>query len=208
MVLFYSLYKALSQRGIAKKIQVIAKVRVPIINFVEKKSDVAFDLRNCLKEELQRRFRNDSTRDEKCGLLTSSQHIFLEFASLVFCRACTNPSKIQKARGKVRQAGACCGQDKRESHEGKWSWIINSVNLEHSYDGLFWTLRGNDFSKSGFGPRTVILCDQCEKEYHVGCLKNCKLADLKKLPNGKWFCSTSCKWIYSALQNLLNAVLM
>ncbi|KAL8509539.1 hypothetical protein ACS0TY_016668 [Phlomoides rotata] len=109
MVLFYALYEALSQRGIAKKIQVIAKVRVPIINFVEKKSDVAFDL------------------------------------------------------------------------------------------------RGNDFSKPGFGPRTVILCDQCEKEYHVGCLKNCKLADRKKLPNGKWFCSTSCKWIYSALQNLLNA---
>ncbi|KAL8476992.1 hypothetical protein ACS0TY_029334 [Phlomoides rotata] len=112
-------------------IDVIAKVRVPIINFVEKKSDVAFDLR-----------------------------------------------------------------------------IINNVNLEHSYDGLFWTLRGYDFSKSCFGPRTVILCDQCEKEYHVGCLKNCKLADLKKLPKGKWLCSTSCKWIYSALQNLLNAVLM
>ncbi|XP_011094567.1 uncharacterized protein LOC105174236 [Sesamum indicum] len=65
--------------------------------------------------------------------------------------------------------------------------------------------RGYDFSKSGFGPRTVILCDQCEKEYHVGCLKKCKLADLKELPKGKWFCSADCKWIYSALQNLLNA---
>ncbi|KAI3473301.1 hypothetical protein Pfo_030592 [Paulownia fortunei] len=65
--------------------------------------------------------------------------------------------------------------------------------------------RGYDFSKSGFGPRTVILCDQCEKEYHVGCLKKCKLADLKELPKGKWFCSANCKWIYSALQNLLNA---
>lgn len=65
--------------------------------------------------------------------------------------------------------------------------------------------RGYDFSKSGFGPRTVILCDQCEKEYHVGCLKKCKLADLKELPKGKWFCSGNCKWIYSALHNLLNA---
>ncbi|KAK6140118.1 hypothetical protein DH2020_026116 [Rehmannia glutinosa] len=46
--------------------------------------------------------------------------------------------------------------------------------------------RGYDFSKSGFGPRTVILCDQ-------------------ELPKGKWFCSADCKWIYSALQNLLNA---
>ncbi|KAH6762281.1 Acyl-CoA N-acyltransferase with RING/FYVE/PHD-type zinc finger domain-containing protein [Perilla frutescens var. hirtella] len=65
--------------------------------------------------------------------------------------------------------------------------------------------RGYDFSKSGFGPRTVILCDQCEKEYHVGCLKKCKLADLKELPKGKWFCSGNCKWIYSALHNLLNS---
>ncbi|KAL3628427.1 hypothetical protein CASFOL_027473 [Castilleja foliolosa] len=65
--------------------------------------------------------------------------------------------------------------------------------------------RGYDFSKSGFGPRTVILCDQCEKEYHVGCLKKCKMADLKELPKGKWFCSSNCKGIYTALQNLLNA---
>ncbi|KAL3825836.1 hypothetical protein ACJIZ3_021865 [Penstemon smallii] len=65
--------------------------------------------------------------------------------------------------------------------------------------------RGYDFSKSGFGPRTVLLCDQCEKEYHVGCLKKCKMAELKKLPKGKWFCSVNCKRVYSALQNLLSA---
>ncbi|KAL0443527.1 UNVERIFIED_CONTAM: Terminal nucleotidyltransferase 4A [Sesamum latifolium] len=39
-----ALSRALSQRGIAKKIQVIAKARVPIIKFVEKKSGVAFDI--------------------------------------------------------------------------------------------------------------------------------------------------------------------
>ncbi|TYG82237.1 hypothetical protein ES288_D01G071300v1 [Gossypium darwinii] len=40
----YALSRALSQRGIAKKMQVIAKARVPIIKFVEKKSGVAFDI--------------------------------------------------------------------------------------------------------------------------------------------------------------------
>ncbi|XP_073286113.1 uncharacterized protein [Primulina huaijiensis] len=40
----YALSRALSQSGIAKKIQVIAKARVPIIKFVEKKSGVAFDI--------------------------------------------------------------------------------------------------------------------------------------------------------------------
>ncbi|KAK5776389.1 hypothetical protein PVK06_044348 [Gossypium arboreum] len=40
----YALSKALSQRGIAKKMQVIVKARVPIIKFVEKKSGVTFDI--------------------------------------------------------------------------------------------------------------------------------------------------------------------
>ncbi|CAL5340888.1 unnamed protein product [Camellia sinensis] len=39
-----ALARALSQRGIAKKIQVIAKARVPIVKFVEKRSGVAFDI--------------------------------------------------------------------------------------------------------------------------------------------------------------------
>lgn len=63
--------------------------------------------------------------------------------------------------------------------------------------------RGYDFSRTGFGPRTVILCDQCEREYHVGCLKKNKMADLKELPSGQWFCCSDCNRIHSALQNLL-----
>ncbi|PIA55380.1 hypothetical protein AQUCO_00800265v1 [Aquilegia coerulea] len=39
-----ALSRALSQKGIAKKIQVIAKARVPIIKFIEKRSGVAFDI--------------------------------------------------------------------------------------------------------------------------------------------------------------------
>ncbi|KAL5717047.1 hypothetical protein ACHQM5_010127 [Ranunculus cassubicifolius] len=55
------------------------------------------------------------------------------------------------------------------------------------------------FSKSGFGPRTIILCDQCEKEFHVGCLRDHKIADLKVLPKGKWFCSKDCSRINNVL---------
>ncbi|XP_058095825.1 poly(A) RNA polymerase protein 1 isoform X2 [Magnolia sinica] len=40
----HALSRALSQRSIAKKIQVIAKARVPIIKFIEKGSGVAFDI--------------------------------------------------------------------------------------------------------------------------------------------------------------------
>ncbi|XP_042416340.1 terminal nucleotidyltransferase 4B-like [Zingiber officinale] len=40
----YALARALSQRSVAKKVQVIAKARIPIIKFMEKKSGVAFDI--------------------------------------------------------------------------------------------------------------------------------------------------------------------
>ncbi|XP_008779219.1 uncharacterized protein LOC103698933 isoform X1 [Phoenix dactylifera] len=63
--------------------------------------------------------------------------------------------------------------------------------------------RRHDFCKSGFGDRTVIICDQCEREYHVGCLKEHKMADLKELPEGEWLCTSDCSRIHTALQKLL-----
>ncbi|XP_076918644.1 increased DNA methylation 1-like [Bidens hawaiensis] len=62
----------------------------------------------------------------------------------------------------------------------------------------------HEFSKIGFTDQTVILCDQCEKEYHIGCLREHNLANLKKLPKGDWFCRNNCKRINSLLKNLLN----
>ncbi|KAI4349277.1 hypothetical protein L6164_009886 [Bauhinia variegata] len=61
--------------------------------------------------------------------------------------------------------------------------------------------REHDFSVSKFDDRTVIICDQCEKEYHVGCLRDSGLCELKELPKDKWFCRDDCNRIYVALQN-------
>lgn len=36
-----------------------------------------------------------------------------------------------------------------------------------------------DFEKDSFGDRTVIICDQCEREFHVGCLRQFCVCDLK-----------------------------
>ncbi|GMP95853.1 hypothetical protein CsSME_00044734 [Camellia sinensis var. sinensis] len=47
-----------------------------------------------------------------------------------------------------------------------------------------------------------MLCDQCE-EYHVGCLRDSGLCDLKELPRDKWFCWDDCNRIHMALQNLV-----
>ncbi|XP_059647009.1 uncharacterized protein LOC132293506 isoform X2 [Cornus florida] len=63
--------------------------------------------------------------------------------------------------------------------------------------------RAHDFSVAKFDERTVMLCDQCEKEYHVGCLRDSGLCDLKELPKDKWFCCADCNRIHVALQNLV-----
>ena len=41
-----------------------------------------------------------------------------------------------------------------------------------------------DFQREGFTDLTVILCDQCEREFHVGCLREHGRADLTGLPQG------------------------
>lgn len=61
--------------------------------------------------------------------------------------------------------------------------------------------RSQDFSVAKFDDRTVIICDQCEKEYHVGCLRDQGICDLKELPKDKWFCCQACDKIYKELQN-------
>ncbi|KAL6603385.1 hypothetical protein ACP70R_043746 [Stipagrostis hirtigluma subsp. patula] len=62
----------------------------------------------------------------------------------------------------------------------------------------------HDFSKKKFSTRTVLLCDQCGREYHVGCLKEHNMADLTALPEGAWYCSTDCVRINQTLHDLLS----
>ncbi|KAA8518665.1 hypothetical protein F0562_016139 [Nyssa sinensis] len=115
-----------------------------------------------------------------------------------YCKYCQNMfqrERFLEHNANAVAAGRVSGVDPR---------CIRIVKIPREAEVIACVLcRGYDFSKSGFGPRTVILCDQCEKEYHVGCLKKHKMADLKELPKGKWFCCMDCRRIYSALQNLV-----
>eukprot|EP00850_Spirogloea_muscicola_P010718 SM000064S19740 [mRNA] locus=s64:270911:277448:+ [translate_table: standard] len=63
--------------------------------------------------------------------------------------------------------------------------------------------RCTDFTKGAFGERTIMLCDQCEREFHVGCLRDQDMADMKELPEDNWFCSNDCSSIHVALQDIL-----
>ncbi|KAL8130100.1 hypothetical protein V2J09_019255 [Rumex salicifolius] len=75
-------------------------------------------------------------------------------------------------------------------------------SIEPDRGGCF-LCRLHDFVKEGFDTRTIILCDQCEREYHVGCLHDFGMQDLKELPQGNWFCSNGCNRINSTLEQLI-----
>ncbi|CAA6654920.1 unnamed protein product [Spirodela intermedia] len=54
-----------------------------------------------------------------------------------------------------------------------------------------------------FNDETVLICDQCEKEYHVRCLRESGMCDLRALPKDNWFCHSDCMTIYATLQSII-----
>ncbi|KAK7396614.1 hypothetical protein VNO78_17742 [Psophocarpus tetragonolobus] len=120
-----------------------------------------------------------------------------------YCQFCQNMFQREKFvahNANAVAAGRVEGVDPIEQITNRCIRIVKDVEAELSGCAL---CRGIDFSRSGFGPRTIILCDQCEKEYHVGCLRDHKMAYLKELPEGIWLCCNDCTRIHSTLENLL-----
>ena len=65
--------------------------------------------------------------------------------------------------------------------------------------------REPDFQKGEFGPRTIMICDQCEREFHVGCLEEHGLCKLESLPEGDWFCDPACGRIHGHFKALVGS---
>ncbi|KAL1827721.1 hypothetical protein DCAR_0206903 [Daucus carota subsp. sativus] len=117
------------------------------------------------------------------------------------CRYCKNTfekEKFVEHNANAVAAGRVSGVDPIEEITRRCIRIVETMAT--TIDGCV-LCRGHDFSSGGFGEGTVIICDQCEKEYHVGCLKDHNIVDLKELPTGKWFCCSECSNIYSALES-------
>ncbi|KAG7961200.1 hypothetical protein I3843_09G004200 [Carya illinoinensis] len=120
-----------------------------------------------------------------------------------YCTYCQNMfqrEKFVEHNENAVAAGRISGVDPIEQITKRCIRIVKNIEADLSGCVL---CRGYDFSKSGFGPRTILLCDQCEMEFHVGCLREHKMAYLKELPEGEWFCSMDCTRINSTLQKLL-----
>ncbi|MBA0858412.1 hypothetical protein Goshw_025812, partial [Gossypium schwendimanii] len=118
-----------------------------------------------------------------------------------YCQNTFQKEKFVERNANALAAGRVAGIDPIEQITKRSIRIIKTPETE--VPSVCVLCRGHAFSKSGFGPRTVILCDQCEREYHVGCLRDHNMDDLKELPEGKWFCCTDCNRIHSALQKLI-----
>ncbi|KAF7818694.1 increased DNA methylation 1-like isoform X2 [Senna tora] len=115
-----------------------------------------------------------------------------------YCKFCQNMfqrEKFVEHNANAVAAGRVEGVDPIEQITKRCIRIVKDIEAELSGCALC--------SRSGFGPRTIILCDQCEKEFHVGCLRDHKMAYLKELPEGKWFCCLDCNRIHSTLQKFL-----
>ncbi|BDA40764.1 probable chromodomain-helicase-DNA-binding protein 4 at N-terminal half [Coccomyxa sp. Obi] len=65
-----------------------------------------------------------------------------------------------------------------------------------------------DFLRGGFGDRTMIICDQCEREFHIGCLAQHNRAHLTELPEGDWHCSPECAGIAARMHERVSSVAM
>ncbi|KAH9700303.1 PHD-type domain-containing protein [Citrus sinensis] len=120
------------------------------------------------------------------------------------CRYCMNTfqkEKFVEYNANARAAGRIEGVDPFAQMVSRCIRIVQTPDTELGGCVL---CRGRDFCKSRFGRRTVILCDQCEREYHVGCLKDHGMEDLQELPKGKWLCCADCKRINLALQKLVD----
>ncbi|KAF8110566.1 hypothetical protein N665_0081s0001 [Sinapis alba] len=119
------------------------------------------------------------------------------------CKYCEKNSKsetVGEYNVNASAPGQLEGVDHTDQLAGRCIRVVK--NMEAETNGCV-LCSGSDFCRSGFGPRTIIICDQCEKEYHIGCLSSHNIVDLKELPKGNWFCSMDCTRINSTLQKLL-----
>ncbi|OWM73735.1 hypothetical protein CDL15_Pgr026839 [Punica granatum] len=117
------------------------------------------------------------------------------------CKHCENmfqKEKFVESNANALAAGRIAGADAIQQITNRCIRIVKTPETDSGGCAL---CRGHGFARSGFGPRTVIICDQCEKEFHVGCLRDHKIANLKELPEGKWFCCSDCERIHSALES-------
>ncbi|KAJ6810049.1 uncharacterized protein M6B38_157510 [Iris pallida] len=162
---------------------------------------------------------SDSENDDLCGMCADGgELVCCDLCPRAFHKDCVGLSSIPEGKW---YCPFCCKMHQREKFvenndnaraAGRVPGVdpveqimkcIRIVKTPENVDGGCVICRQHEFSTSEFGPNTVIICDQCEKEYHVGCLKAHNKDDLKELPEAQWFCCNECSMIYTFLHDLV-----
>ncbi|XP_024636869.2 increased DNA methylation 1 [Medicago truncatula] len=120
-----------------------------------------------------------------------------------YCEYCRN--KLQKDKNVEHKENVVTTQKIIESDPSEQiakicTLSVKHKEVEHSSCAL---CSERHFNNGEFSPWTVMICDQCEKDYHVGCLKDHNMANLKKVPKHYWFCGVDCYDIHMKLKNFM-----
>ncbi|CAM0908438.1 unnamed protein product [Alopecurus aequalis] len=162
---------------------------------------------------------SDKHSDDACSYcLDGGELLLCDTCPRAFHRECVGLSSVPKGTWSCRYC------ESREQREGSLAHKTNAIaagridgvdSIEQIFTrsiriattpqtafGGCALCKLHEFGKKKFSARTVLLCDQCGREYHVGCLKEHNMADLTALPEGAWYCSAECVKIYETLQDL------
>ncbi|XP_006656529.2 uncharacterized protein LOC102707973 [Oryza brachyantha] len=120
------------------------------------------------------------------------------------CRYCENRQQRESSLAYNHNAIAAGRIDGIDPMEQIFTRSIRIATTPVTGFGGCALCRLHDFSKKKFSVRTVLLCDQCGKEFHIGCLKEHNMADLTALPEGAWYCTADCVRISETLKDLLS----
>ncbi|KDP35597.1 hypothetical protein JCGZ_09035 [Jatropha curcas] len=130
---------------------------------------------------------------------------------LIFCESCPRAFHLECLDLQCVPKGVWqCPSCIKSGHGGNFTRPIiirltRVVKMPEYEVGGCAVCRAHDFSTDIFDDRTVILCDQCEREFHVGCLRDSGRCDLKEIPKDNWFCSNDCHRIFAALQDFVSS---
>uniref|UniRef100_A0A453TEK7 PHD-type domain-containing protein n=1 Tax=Aegilops tauschii subsp. strangulata TaxID=200361 RepID=A0A453TEK7_AEGTS len=138
---------------------------------------------------------SEKQNDDLCSICSDGGELLLcDSCPRAFHRECVGLSCVPKGAWCCRY---CENRQQRESYlaynnnaiaAGRVDGVdsigqifTRSIRIATAPQGAFGgcaLCKQHDFGKKKFSERTVLLCDQCGREYHVGCLKEHNMADL------------------------------
>ncbi|KAK1677688.1 hypothetical protein QYE76_038536 [Lolium multiflorum] len=116
-----------------------------------------------------------------------------------------SPVKKKWWEKEVEAHAALCGDDDDHDQELPALQLMASRSVDEDYRHITCPVcDSGEFEPAPdeFTDNTVICCDQCEREYHVSCIRS-RGDQLECCPEGPWLCSQKCSDIFQRLQGLV-----